>query len=273
MSGSPLETAEVWDAVAVGYGEFAAAVMRPFAVLALEFAALTSESAVLDVAAGTGALSLPAAERAGRVAAVDISPGMLRLLADAAAAAGLHNIVTDVADARELPYADRSFDAAFSMFGLMFFPDRYRALGELHRVLRPGGTVVISNWAPVCESPLLTMLYEAFAEAVPELGEPQQDFLSLENPEVFQSELRTAGFHGVVIQRHSIVTRFADGAELWETMVRSSAALQLMRTLWGEELWAERSRRVREYLDRRYRPNQPLPAIALLGIGHKPQLD
>lgn len=271
MSGSPLTRPELWDSVASGYAEFAAAVMRPFSAIALEFASLTRESAVVDVAAGTGALTLPAAERAGRVHAVDISPGMLELLDAAADAAGLGNIDTRVADARELPFPNRSFDAAFSMFGLVFFQDRYRALGELYRVLKPGGTVVVASWAPVTQSPLMTVIHDAVRAAAPEIGEPQPDFLSLENPEVFQTELRAAGFHGVTIQRHSIVSRFDDGAELWQIMLRSSAALVLLRQAWGERLWAERSAIIRHELLRRYRPRQPLPVTAYLGIGHKPQ--
>lgn len=270
MSGNPLAAAEPWDLVADGYAEFGPAIMAPFSAHALELAALSADSHVVDVAAGPGTLSLPAAERVARVTAIDFSEPMLERLAEDARAAGLTNIEVSVGDGQALPFDDDLFDAGFSMFGLMFFPDRAKGFAELFRVLRPGATAVVSSWAPVAESPLMRLMFGAFAAADPSIQEPQPNFLNLENPEVFATEMQTAGFAGVSIQRHTSALAFASSEEMWETMMRSSAPLVLMRRTVGEQVWAERAELMRAYLAENYRPNVPLSTTAFLGIGHKP---
>ncbi len=270
MSGNPLAAAESWDLVADEYAEFGPAIMAPFSARALELAGLSAQSQVVDIAAGPGTLSLPAAERVAKVSAIDFSEPMIRRLTEDARAAGLTNIETRVGDGQALPFDDASFDAGFSMFGLMFFPDRAKGFAELFRVLRVGATAVVSSWAPVGESPLMRMMFGAFAAADPSIQEPQPNFLNLENPEVFATEMRTAGFAGVSIQRHTSTLSFADSDEMWETMVRSSAPLLLMRHTVGEQVWAERVALMRAYLAANYPAHKPLSTTAFLGIGHKP---
>ncbi|MFR9753397.1 class I SAM-dependent methyltransferase [Nocardia sp. 004] len=270
MSRNPLAVAEPWDLVADGYAEFAAAIMQPFAARALEFVSLAPTAQIVDVAAGPGTLSLLAAEHVALVEAIDFSEPMIARLAKDAVAAGLSNIRAQVGDGQNLPFESDRFDAGFSMFGLMFFPERAKGFAELFRVLRPGGTAVVSSWAPVADSPLMRMMFDALAAADPSVQEPQANFLSLENPELFESEMRGAGFEAISIQRHSIALSFAEPEELWETMVRSSAPLELMRQSVGPEVWAERATLMREFLTERYRPHSPLSTTAYLGIGHKP---
>ncbi|PXX63011.1 ubiquinone/menaquinone biosynthesis C-methylase UbiE [Nocardia tenerifensis] len=270
MSGNPLACAEPWDLVADGYAEFAPAIMQPFSDRALEFASLTPASEIVDVAAGSGLLSLLAAPHVARVHAIDFSAPMIERLATAAAAEGLTNIEAGVGDGQALPFDSDRFDAGFSMFGLMFFPERGKGFAELFRVLRPGGTAVVSSWAPVVEAPLMRMMFGALRAADPSIQEPQPNYLSLENPEVFQTEMRRAGFEAVSIQRHSTSIAFADADELWETMARSSAPLSLTRRSIGEQAWADRVAVMKAYLIEHYRPRQPLSTTAFLGIGHKP---
>lgn len=108
-------------------------------------AALTSGSRVLDVAAGAGGQTFAAAQRvgpSGRVLATDISPAILRFAARTAAELGLANVDVLEADGEDLSaIGPESFDAAISRVGLVYFPDRYRALTEICRTLRPGGRV------------------------------------------------------------------------------------------------------------------------------------
>ncbi|MET7769223.1 methyltransferase domain-containing protein [Nocardia sp. NPDC005366] len=271
MSANPLATAESWDLAAEDYAEFAPAITRPFSARALELAGLTPTSRIIDVAAGTGSLSLSAAGQVASVHAIDFSASMLARLRDGAGAAGFANVETVVADGQALPFEDDRFDAAFSMFGLMFFPDRAKGFAELYRVLRPGGVAVVSSWAPIADSPLMMKMFAACAAADPELQEPQPDFLGLENPEVFASEMLAVGFVGVTIQRHSTSLVFDSAGHLWDTMVLSSAAMQMVRRADGEKLWDERAKAMRDYLSANYRPNSPLSTTAFLGIAHKPR--
>jgi SAM-dependent methyltransferase len=101
---------------------------------------LVAGARMLDVATGTGAVALCAAERGGVVTAVDISPQLLERARAAAREAGLA-IEFRVADAQQLPFASGSFDAVASAQGAVFAPDREAAARELARVCRPGGSL------------------------------------------------------------------------------------------------------------------------------------
>ncbi|MFC9893179.1 class I SAM-dependent methyltransferase [Nocardia sp. NPDC127579] len=270
MSGNPLAAAEPWDLVADGYAAEALAIMEPFSARALELAGLSADSHIVDVAAGPGTLSLLAAPQSARVTAIDFAGHMLEVLNRTAAAAGHTNIETHVGDGQALPFPDGEFDAGFSMFGLMFFPDRTKGFAELLRVLRPGGVAVVSAWAPVVESPLMRMMFGAMAAADPAIEEPQPNYLSLENPEVFATEMRTAGFAGVTIQRHTNEVAWDSGEQMWDQMARSSAPLTVLRRSLDERTWSERATIMRDYLTTNYSPRTPLATTAFLGIGHKP---
>ena len=106
---------------------------------------------VLDVACGTGALTLAVAERVapgGAVTGLDANPEML-------AVARRKHAPVEWRDGRaeSLPFADTSFDAVVSQFGLMFFDDRVAALREMRRVLRPGGRLAVAVCDALANSP------------------------------------------------------------------------------------------------------------------------
>jgi ubiquinone/menaquinone biosynthesis C-methylase UbiE len=102
---------------------------------------------VLDVAAGNGNVSLAAARRWCAVTASDYVPALLERARERAAAERL-GIELREADAEALPFADESFDAVVSSFGVMFTPDQDRAAAELVRVCRRGGKIGLANWTP-----------------------------------------------------------------------------------------------------------------------------
>ena len=100
---------------------------------------------VLDVACGTGNLSLPAARLGADVTGVDIAPNLIEQARERADAEGL-NCKFDEGDAENLAYADNSFDTVVTMFGAMFAPRPEVAAGELVRVCRSGGRIAMANW-------------------------------------------------------------------------------------------------------------------------------
>ncbi|HVQ37801.1 MAG TPA: methyltransferase domain-containing protein [Pyrinomonadaceae bacterium] len=102
---------------------------------------------VLDVACGSGNLSIPAARAGAVVTGLDIAPNLLEQARARAAAAGLA-IQFDEGDAESLPYDDAAFDVVVSMFGAMFAPRPERVAAELVRVCRPGGRIAMANWTP-----------------------------------------------------------------------------------------------------------------------------
>ena len=102
---------------------------------------------VLDVAAGNGNASLAAARRHAQVTSTDYVQALLAKGHDRAVAEGL-NIRFQHVDAEALPFADASFDAVLSTFGVMFTPEHQRAASEMLRVLRSGGRIGLANWTP-----------------------------------------------------------------------------------------------------------------------------
>jgi SAM-dependent methyltransferase len=102
---------------------------------------------VLDVAAGTGNASLPAAEKGAEVAASDLTPELLEAGRRRAEAAGLELEWVE-ADAENLPFEDESFDVVMSAIGAMFAPHHQEVADELVRVCRRGGTIGLLSWTP-----------------------------------------------------------------------------------------------------------------------------
>jgi len=108
---------------------------------------LRSGARVLDVAAGNGNATLAAARRWAEVTSTDYVPSLLEAGRKRAEAEG-HHVRFQEADAEHLPFADDSFDAVLSTFGVMFTPDQSRAAAEMARVTRPGGRIGLANWTP-----------------------------------------------------------------------------------------------------------------------------
>lgn len=102
---------------------------------------------VLDVGAGTGNASLPAAQAGALVTASDLTPELLDAGRVRAAAAGLELEWVE-ADAERLPFGDESYDAVISAIGVMFAPHHQDAADELVRVCRPSGTIGLLSWTP-----------------------------------------------------------------------------------------------------------------------------
>lgn len=108
---------------------------------------LRSGQKVLDVAAGNGNASLAAARRWCDVLSTDYVPALLERGRERAAGERLP-IEFREADAEALPFADESFDAVVSTFGVMFTPDQERAAAQMLRVCRRGGKIGLANWTP-----------------------------------------------------------------------------------------------------------------------------
>ena len=102
---------------------------------------------VLDVAAGNGNFSLAAARRFADVTSTDFVPALLEKGRIRALADGL-DIDFRTADAEQLPFETATYDAAASIFGVMFTPNHERSAAELLRVVRPGGRIGLANWTP-----------------------------------------------------------------------------------------------------------------------------
>ena len=250
MAKSPnlLSTVTPWNVVAEGYAETTMNMFRSYVEKALVLAEVSKSSAILDVACGPGTLPLLASDKVKSVHAIDFSEAMIDLFKQAVNAKGLDNIDIHCGDGQELPFPDEMFDVAFSMFGLMFFPDRVKGYNEIYRTLKPGGKVIISSWAPVADSSAMQIMFGALKAMKPEIPDPQTNIESLENPEFFKNELENAGFREVKIIPATGDYPIEDLAAFWKDMVRGSAPIVMMKQGMSAAEWEEKERIAIAYL-------------------------
>lgn len=133
---------------AVGdYASVAADVIPALGPILVEACGIGPSDRVLDVAAGSGNASIPAARAGAQVVASDLTPELLASGRGLAENLGL-SLDWREADAEALPFADNEFDAVISCVGVMFAPHHQVAADELVRVARPGGRIGLINWTP-----------------------------------------------------------------------------------------------------------------------------
>lgn len=267
-----MSLASTWNLVADDYARDVQPAFERYAEHALWLADVQRGMDVVDVAAGPGTLALLAAQRGARVEALDFSPAMIAALRARAERERLSTIIAREGDGMALPYADASFDAGFSMFGLMFFPDRAAGFRELLRVLRPGGRAVVSSWAPIDRVPLFSATLAALAELTAAPGAaPGAPVLAppLTTPESCRAEMLGSGFRDVVVHPLEGSFDFASTAEMIASFARSSAPVALARERLGPAGWPTVERALVERLARSFGDGPQritMPALLTLGV-------
>ncbi len=267
---NPLSNSESWNLVADNYGEMANWVMTPFAKKALEILPINKSASVIDVACGTGILTCMMANQVHNVHAVDFSTEMLSDLRSRLTKREIHNVELTYADGQNLPFKDNSFDDAFSLFGLMFFPDRIKGFKEIYRVLKPNGIAVVSSWSSIEKSTLMQVTSKAIKAALPSAPSPRANSSTLENPELFKNEMEAAGFHSVEIIEVTLKLPEISPNMFWKLMSEGSAPIALLRQKHTSDEWAIINEKIIQHLNSTYSSNTlKLETTAYYGVGKK----
>lgn len=195
---------DAWENIAARYDEFVTPLNTVLAEQALPLAELRPGMRFLDVAAGSGALSIPAARLGAHVVATDIAPTMIERLTARTRAEGLNNLEGLVMDGYALDLDDDTFDVAGSQNGVSLFPDVKRGLAELVRVTKPGGRVLIVAFGALQRAEFLSFLMGAIKAAVPgftgiPMDPPPLPF-QLADPDKLRQELGDAGLTDVRVE-------------------------------------------------------------------------
>src|SRR3954454_15719285 len=140
--------------------------LLPLGPRLVEACGIGAGARVLDVAAGTGNASIPAAQRGARVTASDLTPELLEAGRRRAEVQGVQLDWVE-ADAEHLPFDDASFDVVMSAIGVMFAPHHLQAADELVRVCAPGGTLGLLSWTPTGMLGALFRMMSPFAPPPP----------------------------------------------------------------------------------------------------------
>lgn len=238
---SPLTTPLPWDLVSAAYAAEVVPMFEPYAADALRLAASPSGSRIVDVACGPGTLAFLAAQRGHAVDAIDFSPAMVASFGARKAALGADNVTVRVGDGQALPFPDGAYAAGFSMFGLIFFPDRAKGFAELRRVLAPGARAVVSSWPRLEDNPVIAAMFAAVREALGALvqGAPPAGAaeMPLSTADAARAEM-SASFADVEVHRITHTQRYATPSAVWSSIARTMAPIVLLRRTLGEDKWS-----------------------------------
>ena len=219
------DTRSAWDRIAPGYDRTNTSTQMWLGHEGLRRAGLRAGMRFLDVAAGSGALAIPAARLGARVLATDQSPVMLELLLQRAGKEEL-DIETRIMDGHALTLADASFDLVGSQFGVMLFPDMPQGIREMARVVRPGGRVLMIVYGDPHEIDFVGFFVCAIQSVRPEFNGPPDDPpplpFQLQDPGRLRKELAGAGLRNVTVETIPETTEFRTGNDLWEWIVCSN---------------------------------------------------
>ncbi len=229
----------------------------------------------LDVAAGSGALAIPAARRGAQVVAVDIAPTMIERLLARAHRQGLSTVEGHVMDATALDLEDDAFDVVASLNGVSLLLDVEAGLRELVRVLQPGGRALIAAFGASHKVEFVGYLLGALQATTPGLApfpadEPPPPF-QLADPELLRQRLTEAGLGAVTVETVTWHMPFESGAHLWDAAISTNPAMAVL----AADLTFEEIGDIKQVLDgmlrerSQGRPGATLNAAMNIGVGTK----
>lgn len=195
-----------------GYERLMGRWSRRLAPLLIGFGGLADGDRVLDAGCGTGSLTftLPQLADIATATGIDISAGYVEYARSRNTDSRLR---FEHADAGALPFADNSFDRAFSLLVLQFIPDPARAVGEMRRVVRPGGTVAAAVWDDVGGLPHIRMLFDIAAVLDRSVKRPY--FRPLSGPDEMAHMWRATGLTNAEQTSLLIRMEFASFDDYW----------------------------------------------------------
>jgi ubiquinone/menaquinone biosynthesis C-methylase UbiE len=266
---------EAWDAIADGYDRYVAPQEVDLASEALRLVGLEPGQRFLDVAAGTGGLSLPAARLGAQVLATDWSPAMIERFEARVREEGLSDAAGRVMDCHALELPDDHFDVTGSQFGVMLVPEQPRALREMVRVTRPGGRVLVIAYGSPAELEFLQIFIGALTAVAPGFpglpDDPPPLEFQVSDPDVLRRRLTEVGLKDVRVERMAERPAFASGQEMWDWVLNGNPIPGMLVA----DLTESQQARLRQVLDGmlRERTGANLQAVLTnavnIGIGTK----
>ena len=199
LSPDELErTAKAYDALLVP------GLFQGWADRMAELAGLDADDDVLDVACGTGVLSMATHRYARSVTGLDVNPGMLAVAREKAP-----RIAWRQGNAETLPFEDASFDVVVSQFGLMLFEAREQAVREMWRVLRPGGRLYVAVFDALGNNPAYGKAADGYEQVVGSaIGNALRYPFSMGDSEELSGVFEEAGVSDPVVTTHGSEARF-----------------------------------------------------------------
>jgi len=250
--------------------------LGPATDLMLNMAQVKAGYRILDVAAGAGEQSITAAEKVGPngyVLVTDLAPKILEFALESAAEKGMNNVEIKEMDGENLTLPDDSFDTVISRVGLIYFPDQQKALGEMKRVLKPGGYVAAIVYSTAANNKFFSTpvsIIRRRAQLPPPLvGQPGP--FSLGDDGVLGDALTKAGFVNVKTQKLNAPVKMPTAKDCARFEYESFGALHQMLSGLSEteksEAWEEIKFELSKFEDE---TGFSGPCEMVIGVGQKP---
>lgn len=254
---------DAWDAVADGFDRHVTPHTLEIGERIVSHLDLAPGVRLLDVGAGSGAVSIPAARTGAEVLAIDIAPTMVERLTARAQADGLPTLRAELGDGTALDLDDDSFDVAVSLNAVSLFPDLNGGLSEMVRVTKEGGEVVVATFGPLPEVEFVGFFLGALRSVVPEqLPPPDQPMLPfrLADPATFQRTLASIGLHEATVDILSWETTFESVDHFLDVIMPSNPLAGQLTAGLDDDRWDQ----IRQVLDGMLRERSGGQASAVL---------
>lgn len=231
---------------AAAYEHFMGRWSRQLSARFVEFAGVSDGDRILDIGCGTGSLTGVLAEFAGvkSIVGVDLAEVYLESARKAVRDA---RVSFKTGDATNLPFADKSFERAFSMLVLQFVPDAKKAVSEMRRVVRPGGIVAATVWDALGGMPALRLFWDAAASLGLADDKAMRNFYfrPMTQPDEMRASWSEAGLKNVVQSSVTIRFNYRDFSDYWMPIAAGEAAPGQFAVGLAAEQRAELERAVR----------------------------
>jgi SAM-dependent methyltransferase len=205
------------------------------APLLVKWAGVRDGEQILDVGSGTGTLAVAAhaAAPAGRIVGIDPAANYV---AFANARHGRQNLAFEAGDGQKMRFADATFDRTLSLLVLNFIPDRAKALAEMIRVTKPGGSVAAAVWDYGDGMQMLRVFWDEAIALKPDMAKRDERNMPLCRKGELAAMWREHGLQDVSEESLTIETRFASFADYWEPfLVKQGPAGAYAASLSDEE--------------------------------------
>ena len=222
---------KVFDDNAKAYDCVGPAIYQYFGSHLVDWLSLEPDTKMLDIATGTGAVLLPAAQLLasnGHVTGIDLSAGLLEEARLSVRQEKLPNVTLRKMDAEHLEFPDETFDCVTCAFSLFFFPHMETALNEMHRVCKPGGRIVVTVFDKASPpfDPIFPVMLQQLGTYQGEVRIPPHGMAF--SPEEIETLLRQYGFHSIMTHGEKEDFIYTNEEDIW-------AFLPLRLMLFGTE--------------------------------------